>query len=416
MLAMLSVLLIVNRKTKIPGFRYVWAMIGIVLCLTLCEALEDICDIYHMDYRILYFKTAMVYWLYPLTAMLELYLVAPIKQKLILAMPYIISSGLVAVDLFDTRMIYYFKPDHSYNGGLLSALPVAVLCFYVIMLGLNSTLMLGSGYHSQGVIAMFMALTSVLTAFGETMGFAEGFTEEVTALEMLIYYFFLTAICYSETQQNLSQSRLELEQQRLRLLVVQMQPHFIFNTLAAIQSLCYTDSEAAADCIDIFGDYLRANINSLSSDEPIPFDDEMTHIEQYIRLEKASRDDRFTVVYDLKKRDFSIPPLTVQPIVENAIKHGALSRRDGKGVVKIITAEDEENIYITVTDNGTGASLTEKQKEHHSVGLENVKKRLAIQCGGTLSSNFSEKGSCSVITLPKNYEPQEVDQNVHYRS
>ena len=340
--------------------------------------------------------------------MLELYLVVPIKHKILMAIPYAVNFVLVFIDVFDARLIYYFGTEHNYNGGPLSFLPIAVLSFYVLMLGINSTLMLKSGYRSKGAIAMFMALTAVITAVLEETGFIEGLTEEVTALEMLIYYFFLAAINYNETQQSLYESKIELERQRLRLLVVQMQPHFIFNALATIQSLCYIDSEAAAECIDIFGDYLRANINSLSSDEPIEFASELEHIEQYISLEKASRDVDFVVIYELKVRDFKVPPLTIQPIVENAIKHGALSRRDGSGYVKIKTEETDGNIIITITDNGTGTSLTTHQKEHQSVGMENARQRIELQCGGTFTIDLTDHGSTSIITIPKTSSSQEV--------
>ena len=180
-----------------------------------------------------------------------------------------------------------------------------------------------------------------------------------------------------------------------------MQPHFIFNSLATIQSLCYTDGEAAADCIDVFGDYLRANIESLSSDKPIPFDDELKHIQKYIELERAAIDFGFDVTFELGVTGFMIPPLTVQPIAENAIKHGALTRRDGTGKVTIKTEDKGESIVITISDNGTGANLTDKQKEHRSVGIENAKKRLAVQCGGTLGVSIGENGCTAVITLPK---------------
>ena len=125
---------------------------------------------------------------------------------------------------------------------------------------------------------------------------------------------------------------------------------------------------------------------------------------QYVKLEKASTDVEINVIYDLEVRDFKIPPLTVQPVVENSIKHGALTRRDGTGVVKIKTDETNERIRIIVSDNGIGASLNEKQKEHKSVGTQNVRQRLAILCGGTLDVNISENGTVSVITIPKSWK------------
>ena len=409
MLAALTMLLIVNRRMKINGLQYYGALMLIVLGLTVAEAAEDICDAYMLDVRILYVKSAFVYWLYPLTAMLGLYLVVPLRYKLLWSIPYLVNFVLVFIDIFDTRMIYYFRPDHGFQTGPLRMLPIAVLSFYITALGFYSVLILKSGYRSKGVIAIFMTVTSEVTALGESKAFAAGHSETVTVMELIVYYFFLAAINYSETQTKLYESRIELEQERNKLLVAQIQPHFIFNSLVTIQSLCYTDGDAAADYIDVFGDYLRANIDSLSSDKPIRFESELDHINHYVTLEKASTDVDFTMIYELHVRDFNIPPLTIQPIVENAIKHGALTRRDGSGVVKIRTEEQDANIIITVTDNGAGknAALTEKQKEHRSVGIENARQRLAMQCGGTLEVEISDSGARAVIVIPKNTETED---------
>ncbi len=409
MLAALTMLLIVNRRMKINGLQYYGALMLIVLGLTVAEAAEDICDAYMLDVRILYVKSAFVYWLYPLTAMLGLYLVVPLRYKLLWSIPYLVNFVLVFIDIFDTRMIYYFRPDHGFQTGPLRMLPIAVLSFYITALGFYSVLILKSGYRSKGVIAIFMTVTSEVTAIGESKAFAAGHSETVTVMELIVYYFFLAAINYSETQTKLYESRIELEQERNKLLVAQIQPHFIFNSLVTIQSLCYTDGDAAADYIDVFGDYLRANIDSLSSDKPIRFESELDHINHYVTLEKASTDVDFTMIYELHVRNFNIPPLTIQPIVENAIKHGALTRRDGSGVVKIRTEEQDANIIITVTDNGAGknAALTEKQKEHRSVGIENARQRLAMQCGGTLEVEISDSGARAVIVIPKNTETED---------
>ena len=409
LLAALVILLIAIRKMKISGLQYVWTIMGIVFTLTLCEAFEDICDLYNWDYRLLYIKTALVYWLYPLTAMLELYLVTPIKRKLLIAIPYIINFVLVFIDLFDTHIIYCFNGNHHYFGGLMPDFPIIVLCFYVIMLGVYSVIFIGNHSVSKGFIVGFMALSAIITALGEKEGFAEGYTETVAVIEILIYYFFLAAISYSETQKKLYESRLELEQDRIKLLTAQIQPHFIFNSLSTVQSLCYTDSEAAADIISVFGDYLRGNIDSLASEKPILFSTELEHIRQFIAIQKAGTDVEFEVNFELGVTGFKVPPLTVQPIVENAIKHGALTRRDGTGRVTVKTEEKDNTVIITVNDNGIGAHFTDRQREHYSVGIENARKRLEIQCGGALEICFTEGGCTAVITLPKEAENTEVN-------
>ncbi|MBP0974536.1 MAG: histidine kinase, partial [Oscillospiraceae bacterium] len=348
-------------------------------------------------------KTTLVYWLYPLTALIELNVVVPIRRKLLISLPYLLNLVLAGIDLFGTGMIYYFGKDHAYHGGPLALLPIITLCVYILLLGIHSAIYLAGGDRSKGVFALFITATAVLTAIGEEMGFARGFSESATALELLVYYFFLSSIHFSETQTKLYESHIDLERQRNKLLVAQMQPHFIFNALAAIQSLCYTDSEAAAEYIQIFGEYLRSNIDSISSDDFITFESELAHIGQYVMLEKASTEININVIYELNVKDFMIPPLTIQPIVENAIKYGALSRRDGTGTVKIFTEEKDGMVCITVSDNGSGTSMTKKQKEHRSVGIENVKQRLALKCKGTLVMNRTETGMISTISIPTQF-------------
>ena len=333
--------------------------------------------------------------------MLSLYLVTPVKHKFLMSLPYLLNASLVLTDLSDTKLIYCFGESHAYISGPLNFLPELTLGFYIVMLGIYSVIFLAGKFYSKSIVVMFMVVSTILSEIGESVGFSEGYSETVIVVEMIIYYFFLTSIEHSRMQKELYESRIALEQDRLKLLVAQIQPHFIFNTLVTIQSLCYTDSEKAADCIDVFGDYLRANIDSLSSDKPIDFSAELEHIRQYVALEKAGIDFDFKLITELESIDFKIPPLTVQPLVENAVKHGAMSRRDGSGIIRIKTEILGEEITITVTDNGLGADLTAKQKEHKSVGIENIRQRLKVQCDGTLKVHTDEGGCTAIITIPQ---------------
>ena len=301
LLASLTVLLIANRKMKVDGLQYIWLIMGIVFTLTLCEAVEDMCVLYRWYPRIEYYKTAMVYFLYPLLGMIEVYLGTPIKHKVLTAIPYIINCALVLSDmLFDTHIVFYFIASYAYQGGVLYALPIAVLLFYVVLLGVYSVIFLSKRSFSKGCIVGFMVVSSLITVIGEKVGYSEHYAEAVAVAEILVYYFFLAAISYTETQKKLYESRIELEHDRIKLLSMQIQPHFIFNSLATLQSLCYTNSEAAADYIVVFGNYLRANIDSISSDEPIPFSTELDHMNQFISLAKAGSGVGFEVIFDLQ--------------------------------------------------------------------------------------------------------------------
>ncbi len=207
---------------------------------------------------------------------------------------------------------------------------------------------------------------------------------------------------------NLIDSEKELAKTEKRLglaqaaqMAVQMQPHFIFNTLSAIQSLCQTAPQTAAENVENLAGFLRGNIDALSSDALIPFDTEMRHIRQYIALEQADPSRQFHFDYELNVRSFSLPALTVQPIVENAVKHGALTHRDGSGRVCLTTEKIGTFIRITVTDNGTqNAGLTDAQRKNRGVGIENTRKRLMTLCGGSLQINARPGGTQATILIP----------------
>lgn len=409
LLAGLFIILIANRHNKIEGVKFFRALTALAFVLTLLENLEKWCDAYNKPVWILYFKAAICYCVQPLLIIMQLYLIAPIKRKKLLLIPYAVEVAVVIADLFGLNNIYGYGAGHNFVSGKLHVLPALVLCFYMILLMYYSLRFIHQREYAKGMIVVFVSFSGMTTTLLEYQGIITGHTTEIAVIEIMIYYFYLAAVSYNTNQSELYESRIELEQERNKLLVAQIQPHFIFNSLVTIQSLCYTDGEAAADYIDIFGDYLRANIDSLSSDEPISFESELEHINRYVTLEKAGTEVDFTIVYELGIRKFKIPPLTVQPIVENAIKHGALTRRDGSGVVKIKTEEQDGNIIITITDNGAGtnAALTSKQKEHRSVGIENARQRLALQCGGTLDVDISDNGAKAVITLPQNTKSED---------
>ncbi|MCR5168479.1 MAG: histidine kinase [Oscillospiraceae bacterium] len=406
LLSGLIIILIANRKNKIAGEKYVWAVSGLVFLLTLFENLEIWCIDSDKPVWILYLKAAVCYSIYPLLIILGLFFIAPVKRRKLILIPYFAELAVIIADLTGLGLIYGYDAAHRFMPGVLHIFPAIVLSFYMIMFMYYSLGFIHRKEYTKALIVIFVSASALLSTFLEYWNVITSHTTEVAVIDIMIYYFYLAAISHGNTQKELYESRIELERQRNKLLVMQMQPHFIFNALATIQSLCYTDSDAAADCIDVFGDYLRANIDSISSDEMISFGAELEHIEQYIKLEKASTDVHFDVIYELGVNDFMIPPLTVQPVVENAIKHGVLTRRDGTGVLKIKTDKTDCAIRITVTDNGSGASLTEKQKEHKSVGTENVRQRLAIQCGGTLDIETTENGAVSVIVIPTDKKGQ----------
>ena len=201
-------------------------------------------------------------------------------------------------------------------------------------------------------------------------------------------------------EQELTTKENSLRQAQMVLLAEQMQPLFIFNVLGSIGSLCNIDPKLASRAIRNFAGYLRGNLEAMQTEGLIPFDTELKHIRQYVALELVDPSRMFHIDYDLQVTDFDIPPLTVQPLIENAVRHGALQHKDGTGNVKLRTEEIGPLIRISVEDNG-GWDNDPVNKTHRSVGMSNVERRLTMQCGGTLHITKETNMTRVVATIPK---------------
>jgi len=195
---------------------------------------------------------------------------------------------------------------------------------------------------------------------------------------------------------------LQLQDMSTKLMLSQIQPHFMFNSLSSIAMLCTLDPKKAKNTVLTFTKYLRSNINALSSKAPIPFEEELNHVKAYLEIESIRFGSRLRIKYDINTTDFVIPPLTLQPIVENAVKHGVCKKEDG-GTILISTNEDEDKVYITVEDDGVGfdVSKIDLNSPKH-VGIMNVSNRLKIQVNGALTyTSFVGKGTVMKISMSK---------------
>ena len=201
----------------------------------------------------------------------------------------------------------------------------------------------------------------------------------------------------------IAEKKEEIENLQLNMVITQMQPHFIFNVLNIIYYLCAKDTKLAQTAIDDFSSYLRTNIDSLVSDELAPFSKELEHVKNYLDLEKLRFDEELEIEYDIGPTDFHLPMLVVQPLVENAVKHGiAKSPNGGKLIVR--TIEDYDNYYIYVIDNGVGFDTKKKPANdgRSHIGVENVRVRIEKRVNGKLEIFSTKgKGTTAVITIPK---------------
>ena len=184
----------------------------------------------------------------------------------------------------------------------------------------------------------------------------------------------------------------------------QIQPHFLYNSLTVIRELCHSDPAQAETATVLFSRYLQGNMESLNAEGLVAFEQELKHTEGYLELEKLRFEDKLTVRWDIQSAVFQIPTLTLQPIVENAVRHGVRGNPDGVGSVTVAAREYPDRYEITVADNGPGfdpeAPPAEERGAH--IGIQNVRERLARLCGGSLIiTSAPGEGTTATILLPK---------------
>lgn len=209
-------------------------------------------------------------------------------------------------------------------------------------------------------------------------GFAIAYLSIIVSIEVL--FLFVNVRKNMELAQEAKRNK-DIE---IKIMISQIQPHFIYNTLASISTLIKIDPDKAQKALDDFTEYLRTNLSSLSNTGLILFSDELKHIETYLSLEKMRFDDRLNIIYDIKAKDFMVPPLSIQPLAENAVKHGIMRKLEG-GTVKIKSYERKDAYIVEISDDGVGFNMDDiKVSSTNHIGLNNVKYRIAKMSHGDL--------------------------------
>ena len=315
--------------------------------------------------------TSITYYaLKPLVMATAINMVEP-KNKLIYV-PAIVNF-LFYCGAFLKNNIFYFGPDGRLELGLVGyTVIVTDLVYWVIfLLILNMKFYRKADVNPLGV---FFCITWLMTAnIMESMGIRTGILTETYAVTFLFYY--LVIHVYISRQVN-EEKEIKLREQRVSLMLSQIQPHFLYNTLNTITALCRTKPKLAEETTIKFSRYLKENMYSMGENDTHPFSQELEHTNIYLDIEKLRFGDRVKVEYDIKSDDFNMPVLTLQPIVENAVKHGICKKLEG-GIIKISTEKKGRDHIITIADNGIGFEIDKvlnDGKPH--IGIQNVNERL----------------------------------------
>lgn len=283
------------------------------------------------------------------------------------------------------------------SDGTLSTLQRKWLTTYVVTRSLPQVLHENSSFYLLTTFIMLLCVVGI----GILIQRQRVTTREARTEQELIMSQAALTIKEAELAKNqieLAKNQAELADGRARIMLSQIQPHFLFNALGTIGQLSRKDSNQASEAIDTFARYLRTNLESLENTRMVAFSSELQHLKTYLWLEKMRFGEDLKVVYDVAYEDFYLPPLTVQPIVENAVKHGLGQKEEG-GTVTIRSRDLTHAWQIQIEDDGVGfdeKAALEDDRVH--IGIENVRRRLQFMCGGSLTIE-SSVGAGTVVTI-----------------
>ena len=273
-------------------------------------------------------------------------------------------------------------------------------CYAASATGLIMLLELASGYYTNPV-----TLSSYFMAFNYEL-------QDTVPLFWVVVFLHYAVDYYRRYQRGLveaSDLNAQLAHAQLQALKMQLHPHFLFNTLHAISELIHEDPHAAEQMVIGLSQLLRLSLDTSSMVET-PLQQELRFIQLYLDIEKMRFDDRLQISMDIdpEVRDAMVPSLILQPLLENAIKHG-ISKRPGQGQVSVCAHKDNDFLVISVRDNGAGYEMNHDSglPQREGIGLSTTRARLQKLYGSKQSFHFvkrAETGAEASIRLPLRIE------------
>lgn len=329
------------------------------------------------------------------------------RSKLPHGIPNNRIEGVFLIALFGAAMVvfsqltniyYYFDAQNYYHRG--SGYFLAIL---IPMVGMILEFSIIIQYRKKISKETFIAMLSYLVLpFAATFILIGhyGISYSNIAICCSIILMFIAAMI--EQNQNLAQKEKEAADMRIAVMVSQIQPHFMYNSLNTIYHLCDKNPELAKEAINDFSEYLQYTQRSIQRITPVSFNEELQNVKNYLHLEKIRFGEDLNILYQIRVSNFFVPALSVQPIVENAVRHGICQKEDG-GTLVILTQELPEAIEITVVDDGAGFDPSAPKTDHKPhVGIQNTRQRIQAMCSGTLEIHSQiGKGTTVTIRLPK---------------
>ena len=386
----LALAVVIDPYIKKHDRKIMMIIIGLVFSLVVQNYLDHISDLITMDV-LRTIASVWGYWVRPVILIMFFYILN--KER-----SYKLFWGLIGINTavyftaFFSKVAFWIENGHFLRGPLCFTCHIISVIMLVYLLYLTICELKRSPRRES----VFPVFNMLMIFVGIAMDLFASDLEVISYLTItlvsgsLFYYIWLHLRFVREHERAL------MAEQRIQIMMTQIQPHFMYNTLSTIQALCRIDPEKAFDTTEKFGMYLRQNIDSLSQPELIPIQKELEHTKIYADIEMI-RFQNVRVEYDINDDSFSVPALTVQPIVENAIKHGVRIRDEG--IVRVSTQMKEKYHEIVISDNGKGFDTKQQSdSETGHIGIKNVEERLQKMCHGTVSVE-SKPGEGTTVTL-----------------
>jgi hypothetical protein len=379
-------------------------MIGIITLISL-NVVQNVAE-YILQTAIVfpYLRTVIStfgYCIRPVIIVLFCKLVKP-NVKNTVAWILVIINALVYSTALYSKWVFFIDENNHYQGGRLLEGKLSNLAYYICGALLCHLLYCTiiefknrkSWLWMVVVNAALVVFSMLLELSPASFDYPVDYVTIASVCCSLFYYIWLHLEFVKDHEMAL------MAEQRIKIMMSQIQPHFLYNTLASIQSLCLTDPIKAAEVTGKFGVYLRNNLDSLETPTLIPVEKELEHTRVYAEIEMM-RFPKIEVKYNIEAKDFYIPALTIQPLVENSIRHGLRKREHG--VVEISTRKIGDSYRIVISDNGIGFDPEEPlSTEKSHIGLSNVRERIEEMCSGTLTiDSHPNKGTVISIDIPE---------------
>jgi len=264
----------------------------------------------------------------------------------------------------------------------------------MVILLITTIEMLKSKVRKQEKISfLIFAVTPLLSYAAQIVFLGISVTFSIISISLLLVYI--------SAQANRARQLADL---KVRMVQSQLQPHFVFNGMSSIRMLIKKDPDKAVAAMDHFMGYLRGTIDAYNNVDMFSIEAELKIVSDYLEIEQVRFGENIQYEIINESEGFMVPPLSIQPLVENAIKHGIRQRLDGSGKVTINVYDKDAKHVIVIEDNGVGFDKKDKKPNdgHVHIGLDSTIRRFEYYLGGKVTVESEEgKGTKVVIVVPE---------------